>query len=365
MSVLRAGLRRTPAASALLVALLAGCGGGSTPPTVEPLRPVRVLRVQPAGAVEARQYAGQARAANQVRLSFRVPGTVIERPVAIGSAVPAGALLARLDARDYAVRAQEAQASVASARAQERNAAANYDRVRGLYENGNAASGELDAARSGADSARAALNLATGQLEGARLQLSYTTLRASGNCRVLDAPVEALEYVVPGQTVLELACGQAMEVALAIPEAVISRIRSGSTARVRLDALPGREYLGTVTRVGAGAARSATTFPVVVALDEPGTDVLPGMSAQATLDLPSADTSRIVLPAAAVAEDRAGRHVYVLDTGTSPATVRRRAVEIGELVGEGIELRAGVMPGEQVVIAGVSRLQEGMAVLGP
>lgn len=360
----RAWTWRARAGAMLGIAALAGCGGAPDA-TTEPLRPVRVETVAPAGAVQTREFSGQARAADQLRLSFRVPGMVVERAVAVGDAVPAGALLIRLDERDYAVGAQEARAGLASARARERNALASYERVRGLYENGNAAKGELDAARSAADSAEAGVRLSLQQLEGARLRLSYTTLRAPDACRVLDAPVDVAEYVAPGQVVLELACGRAMEVALGVPEAVIPRVRAGAPARVRFDALPGREYAAAVAQVGVGAARSATTFPVVLALTDADAAVLPGMSAQAALELPTGSADRIVLPSAAVAEDRQGRHVYVLDRQGAGAVVRRRAVEIGDLAAEGIVVRAGVRPGDEVVVAGVSHLHDGMAVRAP
>jgi multidrug efflux pump subunit AcrA (membrane-fusion protein) len=42
--------------------------------------------------------------------------------------------------------------------------------------------------------------------------------------------------------------------------------------------------------------------------------------------------------------------------------VRRRDVSIGELTGEGIEIRQGLRDGERIVTAGVSRLSEGQRV---
>ena len=70
----------------------------------------------------------------------------------------------------------------------------------------------------------------------------------------------------------------------------------------------------------------------------------------------------------AVGEDRDGRFVFVLESmtggesGASTAVVQRRAVTVGELTGDGLEILSGLEDGELVVTAGVRRLSSGEQV---
>ena len=73
----------------------------------------------------------------------------------------------------------------------------------------------------------------------------------------------------------------------------------------------------------------------------------------------------IHVPLVAVGEDQNGRFVFVVeDAGDGSATVRRRPVEVGELTDQGLRILSGLESGEQVVTAGVRRLNDGMAVRG-
>jgi multidrug efflux pump subunit AcrA (membrane-fusion protein) len=72
-----------------------------------------------------------------------------------------------------------------------------------------------------------------------------------------------------------------------------------------------------------------------------------------------------VLPPIAVGEDEAGRFVWVLeDAGDGTATVHRRAVTVGALTSDGLEIRDGLEDGERVVTAGVTRIHDGQKVRG-
>jgi RND family efflux transporter MFP subunit len=160
----------------LLMTGLASCGREAPEP--EPiLRPVRYQRVEAGGLETSRTLAGVAKAGIEADLSFRVGGTVTEVNVDLGDSVRQGAVLARLDAVDYELQVQEAEAGLAQAGAALRKSEADFDRTRALYENNNASKSELDAARAAAESARSQVDAASKRLEMAHQQLAYTVLR--------------------------------------------------------------------------------------------------------------------------------------------------------------------------------------------
>lgn len=368
-------------ATAPAVALTLGLGGAllvaacaePAPPPEPPLRLVRTRTVETSGKARVRTFSGVARADVESRLSFRVAGTVEEVRVEVGDRVDRGGLLARLDPIDYELQEEQAEAALAQARAAERRAVADYDRVRGLYENKNASKSDLDAARAASDSAAAQREAAEKQLELARQRLVYTRLVSPAAGAIASVDVEINENVQAGQPVVLLSAGGRTEVEVAVPEALISGIEQGDPVTVTFDALPGRNFAATVTEVGVAAVGTATTFPVTVRLDaddtREGGAVRSGMIAEVAFRF-AGPAGRLLVPPVAVGEDRQGRFVFVVETSaetgsggeTGRGVVRRRAVEVGELTADGLEITAGLSPGERIATAGVRRLEDGLEV---
>ncbi|MFQ5526339.1 MAG: efflux RND transporter periplasmic adaptor subunit [Thermoanaerobaculia bacterium] len=356
--------RRIPVAVALALALFTGC---QEPPAVETvLRPVRYERVSTTQEARLRTFAGVARAGVESNLSFRVAGPVDRVAVSVGQQVAKGQVLAQMDRTDYELKVQEAVAGLAQAEAASRNAEADYERVRGLYENNNASRRELDGARANSESSRAQVEAAQKRLEQARQQVSYCTLRAPVDGTVAAVDVEINENVQAGQKVFLLTAGTDTEVEVALPEAVISGVERGQGVEVNFDALPGRTFAAEVTEAGVAAVGTATTFPVTVRLVDSDPDIRSGMAAEVAFRFAAeSSTGRLLVSPVAVGEDRDGRFVFVLETaagGDGTAVVRRRAVEVGELTGDGLEILRGLEDGELVVTAGVRRLSNGETV---
>jgi RND family efflux transporter MFP subunit len=354
-------LRRSLAILGILATL--SCGGEeSVPPP--PLRPVRTVEVFSTGGARARTFSGVAEAAVESTLSFRVRGNIQRLLARTGDAVQPGQLIAELDPTDYQLQLQESEAALAQAQAQSRRADAEYERIRGLYENRNASRSDLDAARAQSESAKAQIDAAHQRVEQARSQLSYTRLRAPAAGSIASVPVEVNENVDPGRPIAVLASGERPKVDVPVPEILIGDVRQGDAVTVGFDALPGRSFPAEVVEVGVMSTTLATAFPVRVQLTRSESDVRAGMAARVTFTFGSGDTrERFVLPPHAVVEDRSGRFVYVVEpAGPGTGVVHRRAVRVGELTGEGLEVLEGLENGERVVTAGVSQIEDGLSV---
>ncbi len=348
------------------VGLVAGCGGGEAASSAD-IRPVRYARAVVAGADRTRTFAGIARAASEQDLAFRVAGTVTAVEVAVGSSVRLGQVLARLDAGDLELRRQQAEAGVAQALAQARNARATYERVVALYESGNASMSDLDAARATYESANASETSAATALRLAEQQVSYARLQAPVDGSVSRVAVDVNEAVGAGQTVVVVIdTGGNPEVQVVVPEAFIGEMRAGRPAEVIFGALGDGAFDATVTEVGTAAA-GAGGFPVIVRLNaQPyAAQVRPGMAAEVTFHIEGRPgATGVLVPPEAVGQDQRGRFVYVLtppDTA-NVATAERRTVETGALMPEGLEILGGVEDGEYVATAGLGALAPGQRV---
>src|SRR3712207_7219152 len=109
---------------ALTVLAVVGCKAeGTTRPQAEAPRPVQVAEVRLAPAAADRAYTGVVRARREADVGFRAGGRIISRLVDVGDRVFAGQELARLDPADLALAARAAEADLAAAEAQSRQAA--------------------------------------------------------------------------------------------------------------------------------------------------------------------------------------------------------------------------------------------------
>jgi RND family efflux transporter MFP subunit len=348
----------------ILTIALFGIGCASPAPEPEVLRPVRSERATTTGATRVRTFSGTARAGQETNLSFRVRGRIDGVFVKVGDSVQANQVIAQLEREDYEIAVRQEQANLARAEAGHRNARADLDRTRGLYESDNASKNDLDATLADAQAAGAQVESSAQALEAARRKLGYTSLEAPVDGAIAAVPVEVNENVIQGQTVVRMTSGSQPEVEIAIPELLIVEINEGDHVTVTLDALAGASFDAVVTEVGVASTGTATTFPVTVRLARGSSDFRSGMAANVAFHFESDDGEHIHLPSHAVGGDRDGRFVFVLeDTPESGvAVVKRIPVEIGELTHAGLEILSGLAEGQEVVTAGVRRLTDGQRV---
>jgi RND family efflux transporter MFP subunit len=328
------------------------------------IRPVRYEQVFATGGERVRTFSGAARAAVESPLSFRVGGTVRSLSVSVGETVTSGRIIAELDAQDFQLRMQQADAASRQAEAQAANARASFDRTRLLYESSNASRSDLDAARSASESADAAVEAARNMAGLRRLELSYTRLRAPFSGSISAVHVEVNQNIRPGESVVTETSDDRLEVVVSVPEVLIGQIEAGSPVTVSFDALAGRSLGGSVSEVGVAPSEMATTFPVTVRLDEITDEIRPGMAAEVAFTFGATDDrERFFVPSFAVGEDREGRFVFRVEP-TEPGfgIVRRCPVEVGELTAEGLEILNGLSDGDLVVTAGVSKIADGLTV---
>ncbi len=349
---------------AVFVALV-GCKEKQEEPEI--IRPVRYVAVEGRDAARQRTYSGVAQSGQESRLSFQVSGQVLDVPVNVGDVVKKGQTIARMDPTDFSLQLQNAQASAAQARAQERNAKAKYERTQALYENQNVSKQDLDADRTAYDSARASLAASNQQIRLSQRQLGYAHLRAPEAGTIATVDIEVNEYVQAGALVATLLAGDLIEVSVSVPASIIRNIEQGADAVAEFNSLDDKAFKGKVTEVGVSTIGGSAAFPVTLRLSEGQDQVRAGMAADVTFVFASNDNApKYALPVSAVGEDREGRFVYKLEkTADGLGIVHRSPVEVGEIQSDGLEILAGVTPGDLVVTAGVSRIYDGLSVRVP
>lgn len=344
-----------------LGAALAGCSRPEPPP--EPVRAVKLLTVGASEVQAQRLFAADVRARVESRLGFRVAGKLVQRHVELGQAVRAGQLLAQLDARDYRLAVQAAQAQVAAATTQRDLAQADYERFAQLKAQNFISGAELDRRRASLQAAQAQLTQALAQASSQGNQENYTQLRADADGVVTAIEAEPGQVLEQGQTVLRLAQDGARDAVFAVPEDLVSQLRVGQEVAVRPwgGAAEGVAKLrATVRDIAASADPVTRTFTVKAALSG---SPLPPLGATLTV-YPSAFAPRGVqalrLPTSALWAQGQQTAVWVFDAASS--TVRAQVIEVAQVDGNEVLVRAGLQAGAQVVATGVHVLAPGQKV---
>ena len=290
------------------------------PPAVE----VQVGAAKKASITRTVTGAGKVQAATTVKISSSLSGDLLELNVKAGDQVTRGQVLGKIDRRRFEAAAKQAQAAVNAARADVRTtqvsaerASAELARVNALVEKGMASKAEVEKITADRDQAVAqvaALNdrasQAIARLEEASSDLAKTTLYSPIDGTVIELTREVGERVrgsdFSEDVVMTIAALATMEVKIEVGEHEVVHLKVGQKSEVKVDALEGQTFEGTVVEIAQkalirnqGSEAETTSFPVTVALTARPPGVLPGMSSEVKIIAENRE-SALVVPVQAV-----------------------------------------------------------------
>jgi RND family efflux transporter MFP subunit len=328
---------------------------------------------------------GVVAAAETAVVSSRVVAPVTAVAVRPGDRVRTGDVIVRLDAREMAARAQQANASThaaqealvaarstqAAAAAEQTLATAWHTRIAQLRERNAVTAQEFDEATARLATATARATAAQASVEQAAAQVaalraggdvaaiteSYTLIRAPFDGEVTERLTDPGNLASPGQPLLRIDRTGGRRVDVAVDEARAGYVRPGDRVAVFLEhsGRAGAALAGTVIEVGRAIAADARAFTIKVALP-PGTVPRTGTFARVRFD--GAPRRALVVPASAVRVQGQLTSVFVVSQGVA----RIRLVQTATTDDSGTEILAGLDAGESVVVDPPANLTDGRAV---
>ena len=340
---------------------LVACGD-EAPVAEERVRAIKPYYVsEPAGG-DVRRYAGTVTASDTSALSFSVSGTVQSVEVSQGDRVTRGQVLASLDPTSFEFDVDAASSQLQSAEAAYANARLERDRQSQLYERQWVSKAAYDQAMAAFESAEGDLNLARSRLNQAERDLENSRLVAPFDGVIATRDVEPFLEVNAGDTLFQINSEGALELVLSVPDFMVSRFSIGLPATIETTTLVNCGCNGRITEIGS-AAGAANAVPVKATILDPPPEMLPGMTAEATVVLSNDEGERgYLVPLVAVAPGDKPETGYVFKYDPDSETVKR--TEVGGRAGQGnlVEITNGVSPGDILAAAGVSLLRDGQKV---
>jgi HlyD family secretion protein len=393
-----------------LILLLVGLKKGGVIGNNDDSKVVELSKVAQTTIVETVSATGKIQPEIEVKISSEVSGEVIALPIKEGQQVKKGDLLVRINPDLYESGVNRSVASMSTTKAglsqadaQVKEAKANYDRNKKLFDKGIISKSEWDrivsayeVAVANKQSAYYQVQSASATVTEAKDNLGRTTIYAPADGTISLLNIELGERVLgtqqmAGTEILRIANLNNMEVEVDVNENDIVKVSIGDSANIEVDAYLKREFKGIVTSISNSAsstltADQVTNFKVKVRIvKESYQDLLEGKPANfspfrpgmtATVDIITKRKENIVavpISAVVVKDDTTSVKKDVVaelekkekeQKGTAPKSDKKyecvfvkvgdkaklRVVKTGIQDDTNIEIISGLKPGEEIII---------------
>lgn len=370
-----------PAAALIAALLLAGCdddkaagapakgAGGGRPPS-----PVAVIEVAPAAIPLVNELPGRIAPTRIAEVRPRVSGILVERVFQQGSVVKAGDVLYHIDADQFRVQVDRAQAVLAQAEALRKAASQSAARQVELRERKVVSAQAFDDAAAELAGAEAGVAVARANLAAARLDLEHTDVRAPidgriGRARVTEGALVTANAVESLATIQQLdpvyadftqSAAALMALRRAHADGQLTRSETGE-AQVRLLLDDGSEYAHEGKLLFTEATVDASTGQIILRgeFPNPDGDLLPGMYVRVLIEQ-GVQTDALAVPVQAVQRDMGGKPlIYVVD---AEGRAQMHPVKAGRVVGDLWVIDEGLTAGDKVIVEGFQKIGPGAPV---
>lgn len=364
------GRKRWISAMFLFLLAVTACKQEQTKPPV-PVPEVEVVTVQQKTVPAPFNFVAQTVSSHQVEVLARVNGFLDKIKYKEGALVRAGDVLFQIDPKPFEAQLQAATAAVEARSSQLWTAKANYNRVKPLAEQKAASMSDRDNAEGAVKAAEAGLHGAEADLEQAKLNLGYTTIKSPVTGVTGQALIQEGAYVAASSSSAKLTYVAVVDpiwIEFSVSQNQMASVReqakngqltlpADKKYTVELDLADGLRYphAGTVNFADPSFSKETGTFMIRAEIANPDGALQPGMFVKAILG-GMTRPKVMVVPQKAVAQTANGHVVYVIN---DKGLAELRPVVVGDWAGQDWIINQGIKDGEHVVVAGFQKLGQG------
>lgn len=273
----------------------------------------------------------------------KVGGEVREILVEEGDRVTSGQALARLDGDRLRFEMQQAEANL-------RKLQRDYQRNVDLRDRSLISAGDFEKIQYEMEALQATYDLA-------KLELSYTEIRAPIDGVVSQRFIKLGNTIDVNAPTFQVTSLEPLISYLHVPEREYRRLAAGQTATLRVDALQGTVFEGTVARISPVVDPATGTFKATIEVYDETLRLKPGMFARVNI-VYDMHADALQIPRSAIVEEGGESSVFVV----SDETARRRSVRTGYVENGKVEILDGLDDEEAFVLVGQAGLKEGSKV---
>jgi RND family efflux transporter MFP subunit len=325
--------------------ILAACGDSGPKETPEPVVAIETTRITDTVIVIAVRTAGKLASKSESKLSFKTGGIIQKIMVDEGQSVRKDQLLAQLNLEEINSRVIQAELAL-------KKAERDYKRAGNLYRDSVATLEQFE-------NAGTVLEVARSNASIANFNLQYSTIRAPAYGKILKRIAETNEIIAPGHPVFLFAStGSNWVVRANLTDRDIVRVSMRDSAHVRFDAYPGEIFAGVISEIGTSADPYTGTYEVEVQMTRRPESLVSGFVAKVDI-YPAALEKLVVIPVESLI-DGTGLTGYVLVLKDQQP--ERRKILIRAVTDQGIVVREGLSPGEELIVEGAEYIKPGSRI---
>ncbi|RKZ06281.1 efflux RND transporter periplasmic adaptor subunit, partial [bacterium] len=341
------------------------CGGkGKSSSKKRRAVPVKAAKVVRRDISRVLELTGNIDPWQQVEVTPNISGKVAKIYVDAGDTVKQGEILAKLDTEATELQLEQAEAGLAIAKSNLKDAELNWKRMQNLKAKGSVSEQQYEKVQLAYNAASAQLKQAQAALDLARYQLDVSIMKAPFAGVIASRNLNEGEMINPmmmmqgSKGVVTLMDISKIKIKASVSDRDEKFIRAGLPVYIRVDAHPDSLFRGRVYTVSPAANLMTRTFEIEIEVANPEQLLKPGMFARLEV-IAEKKEGATVIPFDALIEKGGNRYVYVVDG----SIVHKRAVATGLRERDLIEIVKGLKPGEAVVTFGKENLEEGSSIV--
>jgi RND family efflux transporter MFP subunit len=321
---------------------------------------VNVVTPQPAKPVVSPPLPAEIKPWIEAPIYARASGYLKRWLVDLGARVEAGQLLAEIDTPELDQQLEKSRHDLAYAEAALALAKITAERYAGLVKS--ASVSEQENAEKQADLALKAASVAGARAEVRRLEelksFGRVTAPFAGTITLRNVDVGDLIPATGGKELFRLAQTDKLRVYVRVPQAQAAGIAPGQTAELRMPERPERVFTAQVVRTAGAISDDSRTLLTELEVDNSRGDILAGSFAQARLTVPPT-AKRLTVPGNALLFRAEGPQVGIVQAN---GKVALRSVKLGNDFGATVEIVAGLVPTDRVILNPSDSLADGDTV---
>lgn len=333
--------------TATAILAITGCRNNNQNLTADVEIPVSVQEIRLTSIEEFVNTTGTAFPKGEIELSSKIAASYYleknsqtGRLWQMGDKVSAGALIARLEDREYviSVKLETNQLNLELAESE-------LKKQESLYEKGGVTLRELKTASIEYENAKTSV-------ENAKLQMAKTRIVAPIDGVIVDLPYYTQgTQIASGSKIVKIMDYQTMYMEVQLPEKYISVIKPSQNVNLTNYTIPGDTIIGQVTQLSPAIDADTRTFKGNIQINNRDYLLRPGMFVKADIVTNHKD-SVIVIPKNIILSRQRGKTVFIIDRGVAA----ERIIETGLENISDVEVTRGLMKGERVVASGFETL---------